>query len=51
MGWLGWTATALLIVATALFGGWRYARATGAVGLLDLADRTLSGTEIGRAHV
>lgn len=45
MGWLGWTATALLIVATALFGGWRYARATGAVGLLDLADRTLSGTD------
>lgn len=45
MGWIGWTAMALLVLAVALFGGWRYARATGAVGLLDLADRTLGGTD------
>lgn len=44
MGWIGWTATALLVLAAALFGGWRYAHATGAVGLLDLADRTIGGT-------
>lgn len=45
MGWIGWTVTTLLILAAALFGGWRYAHATGAVGLLDLADRTLGGTD------
>lgn len=45
MGWIGWTVTVLLLVAAALFGGWRYAHATGAVGLLDLADRTIGGTD------
>lgn len=44
MGWIGWTVTAILLVAATLFGGWRYAHATGAVGLLDLADRTVGGT-------
>lgn len=45
MGWIGWTVTVVLVVAVALFGGWRYAHATGAVGLLDLADRTVGGTD------
>lgn len=45
MGWIGWTVTVLLLLAAAAFGVWRYAHATGAVGLLDLADRTLGGTD------
>lgn len=45
MGWLGWTTTILLALAALLFAGWRYAHATGAVGLLDLADRTVGGTD------
>lgn len=45
MGWIGWTATVLLLLAAILFGGWRYAHATGAVGLLDLADQTVGGTD------
>ena len=44
MGWIGWSVTALLVLGAVLFAGWRYAHATGAVGLLDLADRTLGGT-------
>lgn len=45
MGWIGWSVTALLVLGAVLFAGWRYAHATGAVGLLDLADRTLGGTD------
>lgn len=45
MGWIGWSATVLLVLGAVLFAGWRYAHATGAVGLLDLADRTLGGTD------
>lgn len=45
MGWTGWAVTVLLLLAAALFGGWHYAHATGAVGLLDLADRTIGGTD------
>lgn len=45
MGWIGWTVTVLLLLAAALFAGWRYAHAAGAVGLLDLADRTVGGTD------
>ena len=44
MGWIGWTVTVLLLLAAAAFAVWRYAHATGAVGLLDLADRTIGGT-------
>lgn len=45
MGWIGWSVTVLLVLGAVLFAGWRYAHATGAVGLLDLADRTLGGTD------
>lgn len=45
MGWIGWTITIALTLGVALFGTWRYAHATGAVGLLDLADRTVGGTD------
>jgi acetyl esterase/lipase len=45
MGWIGWTVTIVLVLAAALFGGWRYAHATGAVGLLELADRTMASTD------
>jgi acetyl esterase/lipase len=45
MGWIGWTALAGMLLIVALFGGWRYAHATGAVGLLDWADRTIGGTK------
>lgn len=44
MGWIGWTVIVLALLAAATFGIWRYAHATGAVGLLDLADRTIGGT-------
>jgi acetyl esterase/lipase len=44
MGWIGWTAAIVLVLAAALLSGWRYAHATGAVGLLDLVDRTVGGT-------
>ena len=44
MGWIGWTVTALVLLIAAGFAVWRYAHATGAVGLLDLADRTIGGT-------
>lgn len=44
MGWIGWTAAIVLVLTAALVGGWRYAHATGAVGLLDLIDRTVGGT-------
>jgi len=44
MGWVGWTAVVLVLLAAAAFGTWRYAHATGAVSLLDLADRTIGGT-------
>ncbi|MEY4237553.1 MAG: hypothetical protein RL339_154 [Pseudomonadota bacterium] len=44
MGWISWTIAIVLVLAATLFGGWRYAHATGAVGLLDLADRTIGGT-------
>ncbi|NBW74310.1 MAG: alpha/beta hydrolase [Sphingomonadaceae bacterium] len=43
MGWIGWTVTVLLVLAASLLAGWRYAHATGAVGVLDLADRTIGG--------
>lgn len=45
MGWTGWIALAIAVIGAALFGGWRYAHATGAVGLLDWADRTIGGTD------
>lgn len=45
MGWIGWTAAILLVLAAVLFAGWRYAHAAGAVGLLDLADRSVGGTD------
>lgn len=44
MGWIGWTALGALLLAGALYAGWRYAHAAGAVALLELADRTLGGT-------
>lgn len=44
MGWTGWTLVTLALVAGAFYGVWRYAHATGAVGLLDWADQTVGGT-------
>ena len=44
MGWIGWTATGVLLLVAALYGGWRYAHANGAVGLLEWADRTIGST-------
>lgn len=41
---MGWGLIVLALLAAALVGAWRYAMATNAVGLLDLADRTLAGT-------
>lgn len=44
MGWIGWTATGVLLLGAALYGGWRFAHATGAVGLLEWADRAIGST-------
>lgn len=38
MGWMGWTAVTLLIVALALFGFWRWAINSQSVALLDRVD-------------
>jgi acetyl esterase/lipase len=45
MGWIGWAITIVLVLAAALLGGWRYAHASGAVHLLEWADRTLGEGE------
>ena len=45
MGWMGWILLLLALIAAVLFGAWRYALATNAVGLLDWGDRTLAGTD------
>lgn len=45
MGWIGWTAAIVLVLVVALLGAWRYAHATGAVGLLEWADRTIGTTQ------
>ena len=45
MGWIGWTIAIVLALAAAVIGGWRYAHATGAVHLLEWADRTIGSTE------
>ncbi|MFM5950626.1 MAG: alpha/beta hydrolase [Novosphingobium sp.] len=40
---MGWIAIILALVAAVLFGAWRYAMATNAVGLLDWGDRQFGG--------
>lgn len=42
---MGWVLIGLALLAAALFGAWRYAMATNAVALLELADRSLAGTD------
>ncbi|MCZ8320459.1 MAG: alpha/beta hydrolase [Novosphingobium sp.] len=44
MGWIGWTVLILALLGGAIYGVWRYAHATGGVGLLEWADRTIGGT-------
>lgn len=44
MGWIGWTIAIGLALAAALIGGWRYAHVSGAVHLLEWADRTIGRT-------
>ena len=43
IGTIGWTLVALLLVALALLGLWRWALANNAVALLDWGDRQLGG--------
>lgn len=46
MGWMSWLLIALLVITAALYGTYRYALATNAVGLLDWGDR-LFGSSAG----
>jgi acetyl esterase/lipase len=43
MGWIGWIAVTAVVLGAALLAGWRYAHASGAVGLLDWADARVEG--------
>ncbi len=40
---MGWVLIAVLLLAAALFGGWRYALSNNSVALLDWADRQFGG--------
>ena len=48
MGWLGWTVAVLVIVATGLYGTYRYALSRNAVAVLDWADQRLRSGEEAR---
>jgi acetyl esterase/lipase len=44
IGWMGWLLITAALLLAALYGAWRYALATNAVGLLDWGDRQFGGT-------